>query len=259
MGQEAGLRRAKVRSQAAIGFLYERLHVDGGPQGSGELTLVERRRGFLQPGAGKLPAEGGDQCGRPAVVRLPEDLPRLERRERGDQALGAGTVGPAVHPLSCRDVDHGVGTRAGRTEDGDREEAVVRPAQDPVLHDGPGSDDSRHLPPDETLREPGVLDLVAQRDLVPFANEPAEVGLHRVVGNTRHRGPHPLGVGAPGREHHIQLPCEELRVVPERLVEVPDAEQHEVAGVAGLHALGTGREAEWSRPGIRHRERAVER
>ncbi len=161
----------------------------------------------------------------------------MERGQRGREPLGSRSVGASVVPLTGRDVHGRVLAEVAFSVPRHGEETVVGSAQDPVLDDRAGRDDARHFASDEPFREPRVLDLVAEGDLEPLADEASQVGFDRVVGNARHRGADPLGVGRPSGQDDVHGPGEHPGVVPERLVEIPYPEEDQVAGIAGLDPL----------------------
>jgi hypothetical protein len=239
----------QVRKQARLGHAQVgreptvRLAHFAGPaqltaKRGGHLSLGHRRRCGFETRGRELPSERGEQGDRGGLFGGgPEDLARVERREGGHEALRTGSVRRTVIPFSGRDVDRGVRPHVPRQGDDAHEEIVFGASQDPVLDDGSGGDDTGDLPSNQPLRETRVLDLVADRHLVPFADQPSEVRLDRVVRHAGHRGPDPEGIRGPSREHDVQLARQEARIVPERLVEVPDAKEDEVSGVSGLDAL----------------------
>ena len=258
-GEEPGLGRAHVGPEPTVD-LPDRV---GGPglarEALGELRGREGFGGRLESRGRKLAPERRHEPPRGVldVGGRDKELARLERGDRRRKPVGPLAVGEAVVPLAGRDVDRRVGPETlPRGVDGDKE-AVVGPAEQTVLDDRPGRHDAGHLASNEALREPGVLDLVADGDLVPFPDEATQVALDGVVRDPGHRGPVAAGVRGPGGQHHIELAGEQSRVVPERLVEVADPEEHEVARVPGLDAFVLLEERR-RRCGLRHR-RARER
>ncbi len=232
MRQQARLRGPKIRPKPSIGFRHELGNPTGRAQGGRELALKKRRRGPFQPGAREFATKHADQRGCVAPLLDPEDLAGLERRERRHQPFRPRPVGLAPQPFAGRDVHRRVGAGPVSPQDGRDEEAVVRPAEDLVLHDRAGRHHAGHVAPDQTLRLSGVLDLVAQSDLVPFPDEAPQIRFDRVVRHAGHGHPDAVGVRPPGGEDHVQLAREQLGVVPERFVEIADAEQDQVARVA---------------------------
>ena len=118
-----------------------------------------------------------------------------------------------------------------------RQEIVVRPGEDSFIEDRAWGDDSRHVPTHEPLGQTGVLDLVAQGNLVPPTDEPAQVRLNRVLRHSRHGDPIALAVRPPGRQDELELTGQELGVLPIRFKEISDSKEDEMARVAGPDRL----------------------
>ena len=151
--------------------------------------------------------------GRERLVGGHDDLRRAQAAERFGEA---GLVQSLEQELAGTEVDGRKPDPRVRPGNG-HQEVVFRPGEPALLEHGPGRHGLDDLATDETLGEPGVLDLLADGDPVARADELAEVlggGLDRHA-----REGHAV---APGGQRDLEDPRSELGVLVEHLVEVAD-------------------------------------
>ena len=204
-----------------------------------DLEVVEQE--LLGGGAPEGPVGAcGDHGARFAAQALDEGVLGLrvafgDERLRGVQAgqlvAEFGGVDVLDVELAGAEVDpREAGLAVGGEERG--EVVVVAAFEERVLGDGAGSHDAGDVAVDEALGFAGVLDLVADGDLVAGLDEALDVGVDGVV---RHAG-HGDGLVAfaAGGEGEAEDARGGLGVVVEHLVEVPHAEEQDHARVLGF-------------------------
>ena len=180
-------------------------------------------------------AEGHGHAGR-AEARRQRILRRHPRREQHlrrpseEQRLGQRVdVGGLAHPEVGRGHVDQRDAQMVRTPPQRGQEVVEAPVEKAGLGDGARRDQPDHLAPDELPSlDRGRLHLVADRDLQPRPDEPREIHLERVVRHPGHRDLLARG------QRDVEGAGGHRRVLVERLVEVAEAEEQEVLGVATL-------------------------
>ena len=115
------------------------------------------------------------------------------------------------------------------------EVVVVLALEQRVLGHGAGRDHARHVAVHQPLGLARVLDLVAEGDLVSGLDEALDVGVHGMVRHAGHRDG--LFALAARGQRQAEQPRGEHRVVVEHLVEIPEAEEQERAGILRLDLL----------------------
>ncbi len=158
-----------------------------------------------------------------AVVRH-DDLTRIVPRDGGCELIGVHSLDDE---LARREVDRGDPRPLARIQ-GDQE--VVAGTVQPIMgEDRARADDFDHLPTHQTFSMLRVFDLFTDCHTVARLDQAAQVLAGSFDGNT---GEGDVGRGAivPHGERETKLPCGELGVLKEHLVEVPHAEkQHRIA------------------------------
>ena len=104
---------------------------------------------------------------------------------------------------------------------------------------GAGGDDADNIALYESLRGGGVLDLLADGDLVALGDEAGDIALAAVIRHAAHGGAlFRIGNTAVARrQREIQLPRRYLRVLVEHLVKIAEAEKQQAVGVPGLYLV----------------------
>ena len=158
----------------------------------------------------------------------------LRHAEPGEDRRGFFPVELAELDLagrSIRDADPqppGAGPQRG-------EEVVGRGLEERVHHHRARGQDLRHATLDDSLRLRGILELVADRHLVPETQEPAHVGVALVPRDAAHRDR--LGILLVARrEREAEQGRPPHGVLEEHLVEVTEAEEQEGVGILFLDA-----------------------
>ncbi len=238
--------------------------------GSGELGAaktaepVERADPveFLQAAARRLALEAG--IGQRRQGRLPFGQ-HLEQRRAGQQPLRhqdlardqtgeiggeRGFAGRSQRKGAGRQVEPGEPDLPSRL--GDAGEIIV-PArvQETLLGQGAGGHDTGDRPPHRSLaatppRLGGILDLVADRDLEPGADQPREIGFGSVDRDAAHRDVRAVVPAALGQRNIERLRGGD-RVVKEQLEKISHPEEQQAAGVRllDLEVLGHHRRRRW--------------
>ena len=167
----------------------------------------------VEPGGG-----GGVQVGGIGPQPLGDLRPREERRGLLPRWLGE-------LDLAGRGVGQAHAERpVGGPEGG--EEVVGRGLEEPLAHDRPGGEHLRHPALHQAACQGRVLQLVADRHLVPGLEEPGHVGVPLVPGDAAHRDRLGILLVAGGeREPEHRRPAH--RVLEERLVEVAEPEEQD--------------------------------
>ena len=172
-------------------------------------------------------ARSGDDAGKErGVGRGNEQLRRPDAAH-----LGGGGVEPRdleQAEVARRDVERRDGDDVGLTErrDGERDEVVVGASLERlIVGEQTGRDDAGHAPLDHPFGAGRVFELVADGHMVALGDEPADVAVRRMVGDTRHGDG--VGLLRPRGEHEVELARRQHRVVEEELVEVAHAEEED--------------------------------
>ena len=145
------------------------------------------------------------------------------RRKGGDIELAGGDVAQAQPQRP------GVGVHPA--------DVVVFPLlQHGGVDEGAGGDDADDVPVHQPLGQGRVLGLLADGHLVALGDEAGDVALAGVVGHAAHGGALLRGlVPVPGGERQVQLPGDQLGVLVEHLIKIPQPEEEDGVGIPLLH------------------------
>ena len=126
-----------------------------------------------------------------------------------------------------------------------RSEIIVLPFfQHTAFCNGAGCDDPGDIPFHNALGLRRIFHLLANSHLVALCHQTGDVGIHRVVGNTAHRGLLFLGlVSVTGGKGQVQFPGGSLGIFVEHFIEVTQTEEQNAVLVAlfDLEVLPTHR------------------
>ena len=104
------------------------------------------------------------------------------------------------------------------------------------VDEGAGGDDADDVPVHQPLGLGRVLGLLADGHLVALGDEAGDVALAGVVGHAAHGGALLRGlVPVPGGESQVQLPGDQLGVLVEHLIKIPQPEEEDGIGIPLLH------------------------
>src|SRR5690606_6549588 len=103
------------------------------------------------------------------------------------------------------------------------------PVQVP-FDEGAGGNHSDHIPLDNTLGLPGILQLLADGHLVTAAHQFFQIPLGRMIGNPAHGNP-ALRTGFPGGEGDLQDLGGQLGIFTKHLVKIAQAEKDDAVWV----------------------------
>lgn len=146
-------------------------------------------------------------------------LSRVETRElllETHRGSGAGQLGGGELPSA--DIDPGQADAIAAWSDG-RQVAIFGCRKQSWFCDGSRRQDPGHCPVDQTPA--GLAQLLGNSHRVPGREETAKIIIERVMRDARHRNAavaaeRPAGQGDPG------IPCDDLRVLVERLIEIAE-------------------------------------
>ena len=228
---ESGPRRLDTRAHVADAQAVQRRHTE--VRGQSLARRAQREPGGLAARDGK--SESGEARGQRGLGLAREEALRRLPQEGGFEQAPALPARLADPELARGHVDEGGPQGAPRARSGamQGEEEVVRgPVQVLRVGERPRGDDAHHLSPHELLALARRLHLLAHRHLAPGANQPGDIAVGRVMGNARH-GDGALPLLARG-EGDLEQARALVGVLEEELVEVAEAEEEEVVGVALL-------------------------
>ena len=158
-----------------------------------------------------------------------EELGRAQAVEFGGQEVERYLGGSE---LARGHVD--VGDAGQVAVDDERRQVVVGPLVEEVgLDDRARGDDAHHLAVHQGAALRRLADLLADSDLVAFADKLSQVAIERVMREARQRHAHALA-HRPRGEDDLQLARHELGVLVERLVEVAQPEEDDGLREAAL-------------------------
>ncbi len=184
-----------------------------------EAGIGERRQG-------RLPF--GEQLEQRRAGQQPLRQKELARHQAGEIGGERGLAGRRQREIAGREIEPSQPHRASRL--GDAGEIIV-PArvEEALLGQGAGGDDAGDRAPHRPLaaappRLGGVLDLVADRDLEPGADQPREIGFGGVDRDAAHRDVGAVVPAALGQRDVERLRRGD-RVVEEQLEKIPHPEE----------------------------------
>ena len=148
-------------------------------------------------------------------------LVRLRPGEGGDGALAGGDVAEA-QPRARAVPVHGA------------DEVVAPLLQHGGGHHRAGGDDADDVPVHQALGQGRVLGLLADGHLIALGDEPGDVAVTGVVGHAAHGGTL-FHAALLARQGQVQLPGDQLGVLVEHLIKIPQPEEEDGVGIPLLH------------------------
>ncbi len=174
-----------------------------------------------------------------AIIRQSIGVHQLDRAQPGQLPTGRQQAGVfragcelGSNELAGGDVGGG-DSGAGVVEHDRGNEIVAVGIEHRGVGDGAGGDHARDITLDQSLRFGRVADLLTYRYLVPGGDQPADIPLGRVVGNTGHGHAGALAHLPAGQDDIEHLGGND-RVVLEGLVEIAQPEEEEHVGITVL-------------------------
>ena len=144
-------------------------------------------------------------------LRWPQPLQLREQRRLRVQFGSSEITRSQIHQRQPKDT-------SARTHR--RQKIIPVRRQQPLVEMRPRAENLRHLPLHE-LPRPGLLQLLANRDLSSRLQQPRDIPARRVKGDAAHRDLPPL------RQRHIQQLRPGMGVLEKHLIKIPQPEQQQ--------------------------------